>query len=103
MNLVGRIRRALTLRNSWRAMCLDENGQLTPAARTALADLAVFCYANKSTVKTSPMTGQVDSHATILAEGRREAFLRIKECLKLDDSDLQPALDRQLDEVYNDE
>lgn len=51
--------------------------QLAPAAETVLRDLAAYCYANKPTLKISPMTGQTDPYAMAFAEGRRDVFNRI--------------------------
>lgn len=50
-----------------------------------LADLRDFCRADKSTVIVSPTTRQVDPHASMVAEGRREVYLRIIQMLHIDD------------------
>lgn len=41
-----------------------------------LADLAKFCGAEKPSVRFA--NGQIDTHASMIAEGRREVWLRIK-------------------------
>lgn len=103
MNLLGRLRKIVNLRNTWRGMYRGEEGELTPAARAVLVDLQRFCYASRSTIKVSPTTGQVDPYAMAVAEGRREVWLRISEYLKLDDRDLQALLKQQNDEVFQDD
>lgn len=52
-----------------------------------LADLREFCRADTSCVVVGK-DGKIDTHATVLAEGRREVWLRIMEILQLDDDTL---------------
>ena len=52
-----------------------------------LADLREFCRADASCVVVSK-DGKIDTHATVLAEGRREVWLRITETLNLTDEQL---------------
>jgi hypothetical protein len=52
-----------------------------------LADLRQFCRADVSCVVVGK-DGRVDTHATAIAEGRREVWLRIVQTLDLTDSDL---------------
>jgi hypothetical protein len=52
-----------------------------------LGDLRDFCHAGSSCVVVGK-NGQVDTHATMIAEGRREVFLRIIETLNLTDEQL---------------
>ena len=52
-----------------------------------LADLREFCRADTSCVVVSK-DGKIDTHATLLAEGRREVWLRITETLNLTDEQL---------------
>lgn len=101
--LAERLRKLFTLRNAWRGMYRDDQGELTLPARTILLDLQRFCYANRPTIKVSPTTGQVDPYAMAVAEGRREVFLRIQEYLKLDDRDLQALLKQHNDEVFSED
>lgn len=53
-----------------------------------LADLREFCYADRSCVVVGK-DGHIDTHATTLAEGRRETWLRIIQVLELTDEQLQ--------------
>lgn len=52
-----------------------------PLAEEVLADLARFCRANKSTFNEN-------DRAHVLAEGRREVWLRINQHLRLSEPDL---------------
>lgn len=69
----------------YRNCFLDKAGKPTASGERALKDLAKFCYLHKSTMIVSPVTKQVDTHASALAEGRREVLLRILEALHLED------------------
>lgn len=64
------------------------------AGRLALDDLSEFCRADRSCVVFGK-DGRVDTHATAVAEGRREVFLRIQQMLNLTDA--------QLNKLRNDE
>jgi pyruvate-formate lyase-activating enzyme len=57
-----------------------------------LADLAKFCRADQPTVTVS--NGNIDTNAMLLAEGRREVWLRIQAHLRLNDGDIQRLRDR---------
>lgn len=57
------------------------------AGTRVLADLRGFCCADSSCVVVGK-DGKIDTHATVLAEGRREVFLRIIETLNLTDEQL---------------
>ena len=48
-----------------------------PDAEIVLADLAKFCHDNRTSIVIGG--GRVDPYATAVAEGRREAFLRIRD------------------------
>ena len=54
-----------------------------PMAAPVLADLRDFCFASVSCVQKDG-NGQIDTHATAVAEGRREVWLRIQEHLIMD-------------------
>jgi hypothetical protein len=60
----------------------------TPSGEKVLADLRRFCRAASSSVIVSPQTGEIDTHAMAVNEGRREVFLRIAAHLHLDDAEL---------------
>ena len=68
-------------RNHYRAVFHSESGQ------RVLADLREFCRADTSCVVVAK-DGKIDTHATVLAEGRRECWLRITETLNLTDEQL---------------
>jgi len=57
------------------------------AGTRVLADLRAFCCADSSCVVVGK-DGKIDTHATVLAEGRREVWLRIVETLNLTDETL---------------
>lgn len=65
----------------------DEQGELTVDGRRVLADLRGFCRANETCV-VFDKEGRYDTHATAVAEGRREVLLRIQHTLGLTDEAL---------------
>lgn len=71
-------------RMSYKAIFLTDRGELSPAGRIVMADLTKFCRGLTSTTVVSPTSGMVDPHASGLAEGRREVWLRIMKELGLD-------------------
>jgi len=71
-------------RMSYRHLFLDQKGQLNQAGRIVLADLTKFCRGLTSTTVVSQVSGMVDPHASGLAEGRREVWLKIMKELGLD-------------------
>lgn len=75
--------RFLNLRAAFRALVGGE----AKAGRLALDDLAEFCRADRSCVVVGK-DGRVDTHATAVAEGRREVYLRIQQMLSLTDEQL---------------
>lgn len=75
-------------RNAYRACFSDRDGKLTSAGRAVLEDLERFCRANQTTVVISPVSRVIDTHATMVAEGRREVFNRLKYYLNLTDEQL---------------
>jgi hypothetical protein len=68
-------------RNNYRTVFRSDAGTMV------LADLREFCRADASCVVVSK-DGKIDTHATVLAEGRREVWLRITETLNLTDEQL---------------
>lgn len=79
--MTGLFERFWNRRNHYRAVFLPESGQ------RVLADLREFCRADASCVVVGK-DGKIDTHATVLAEGRREVWLRITETLNLTDEQL---------------
>jgi hypothetical protein len=78
MNLFTRL---WNRRNHYRAVFRSDSGM------RVLADLREFCRADASCVVVGK-DGKIDTHATVLAEGRREVWLRITEVLNLTDEQL---------------
>lgn len=68
-------------RNAYKKVFDTEDG------RRVLGDLRSFCHAGATCVVVGK-NGQVDTHATMIAEGRREVYLRIIETLNLSDEQL---------------
>ena len=81
-------------RNAYRACFCDRDGKLTKAGRLVLEDLQRFCRTNQSTVVVSPVSRVIDTHATMVAEGRREVFNRLHYYLNLTDEALHSIKDR---------
>lgn len=92
-------RRDLLLRRAYRAVFGDE-GRRTPEQERVIADLMDFAKLLKSSVAISKVNGSVDTHATMLAEGRREVAHRIINYTTLDDAQILEAI-RQLNEAIN--
>jgi len=74
------------LRKARAYRALFGTGERNFAQRAVIMDLARFCNMDKPSVRVS--NGAVDVHATMVAEGRREVFLRIMTYASLSDDDL---------------
>lgn len=61
--------------------------------KALIDNLREFCRADTSCVVFGP-DGRVDTHATAIAEGRREVYLRIVQTLNLSDTDLNKIRER---------
>lgn len=72
------------LRESFRAVFRD-NEPAPVHTRAILDDLREFCRAETSCIVIGK-DGRVDTHATAVAEGRREVYLRIMQTLNLSDA-----------------
>lgn len=70
--------------------CLMEADGRTPSryGATLLAELRSFCRADVTCVIVG-RDGHIDTHATMVAEGRREVWTRLRELLDLDDQAIQ--------------
>ncbi len=86
--LTDRIFARLRRRKAYAECFLDDSGNLTPAARAVMTDLAHFCRVYRSTVVVSPVSRSVDTHASMLAEGRREVFNRLFSILRITDEQI---------------
>jgi len=68
---------------AYKALFLRDDGK-TPnaAAEIVLRDLARICYANKTTAMPT-------DRAAAVAEGRRQVWLHIQQCMRLSDDQIQ--------------
>lgn len=62
-----------------------------------LVGLAHFCHARRSSIMVSPQSGQVDSHAMAVAEGRREVFMWLADKARVSDAEIDAAIQRETD------
>jgi hypothetical protein len=62
--------------------------------KAIIKDLREFCRADQSCVVVAK-DGRIDTHATAVAEGRREVWLRITQTLNLSDETLQRFKDQE--------
>lgn len=69
--------RLLRLSDAYKACFCDDDGKLTPEGERVLRDIGKFCHLNTSTLKVSPVTRSVDTHAMAAAEGRRDVARRL--------------------------
>lgn len=91
--LSDKFARMLGLRNAYRRAFLGPTGEPNQALRIVLLDLERFCRVRTSTVVVSPISRQIDTHATMVAEGRREVFNRLTYYLNLTDDQLNALQD----------
>jgi len=71
-----RLKAEKALRDSYKAAFAGGSGQ------RALEDLRRFCRADSTCLAVGP--NGIDIHATLVAEGRREVWLRVANALKID-------------------
>ena len=84
------------LRNAYRAVF--QRGRRDPdLVKTLLDDLKEFCRAEQSCIVVAK-DGRIDTHATAVAEGRREVYLRILATINLSDDSLN-----RMKELENDD
>ena len=87
--------RAWNLRGAFRRILggepVRDAGELTPDARRFLNAMAKFCYADQSCAIVS--NGRIDTHATLLAEGRREVFIEMRRAMNITDEELMALRD----------
>lgn len=89
--MIDQIARILRRRGAYRRVFLTGTSP-NQDQEAVLSDLAKFCRANEPTVSVS--NGSIDTNAMLLAEGRREVWLRIQAHLKLNDDDINRLRDR---------
>ncbi len=78
--------RWLNLRRVYRAV-FEAGNRDERMVKTVMDDLREFCRADQSCIFVAK-DGHIDTHATAVAEGRREVFLRIQQTLTLSDEAL---------------
>lgn len=94
-----RIRVRLARRaTAYQALFLRPDKEVAPHAETVLRDLARYCYADKPTLKISPLSGRADPIAMAFAEGRRDVFNRIRQLSNLTDEQINRLAQRGNDE-----
>jgi len=71
------------LRRVYRAV-FEQHSTKPEHTKPLIDDLREFCRADTSCVVVAK-DGHIDTHATAVAEGRREVFLRIMQTLRLSD------------------
>lgn len=84
------------LRESFRAV-LWKNDTRPRHTAALLDDLREFCRAETSCIVIGK-DGRVDTHATAVAEGRREVYLRIMQTLNLSDEVLLKMREQEHDD-----
>lgn len=80
-------RKIIRRRQAYRMLFMDGD-KLSPLGELVLSDLKKFCRGGDPVVVVSPISGMVDTHASMVAAGRQEVWQRIMAHLKLDDSDI---------------
>lgn len=68
---------------AYRQCFLGDDGELTPAAKIVLADLAKFANVTDTPTVVSPISRQTDVPATMQRVGRSEVFFRVWRFLRL--------------------
>jgi len=68
---------------AYRQCFLGENGELTPAAKVVLADLAKFANVTSTPTVVSPVSRVTDVPATMQRVGRGEVYFRVWRFLRL--------------------
>jgi len=97
--VVNRFLRFWNRRNHYRRCFTNEAGHLTSDGEAVLRDLAAFCRADRSVLTLSPVTRTVDTHATMVAEGRREVFVRILQILRMTDAQINSLKSEDRDDL----
>lgn len=86
--LSDRARLWLRRKRDYDAVFKTPGGQITDAATAVFRDLGQFCGAYSTTAKVSPVQREVDVHAMLIAEGRRQVWLHIQRRLRLTDEQI---------------
>lgn len=88
----------INLSAAYKKCFCDDKGKLTPAGIRVLRDLNHFGHVNRSTLKVSPISKTVDTHASASAEGRRDTVRRIWAYIDLDPTAHQQQLQQELEQ-----
>lgn len=83
-----RVRLWLRRRRDYQACFLTPGNELTTAGAAVVKDIAQFCKPYATTAKVSPVQREIDVHAMLIAEGRRQVYLHIQRRLKLTDDQI---------------
>lgn len=83
-----RMRLWLRRKRDYDAVFKTHGGELTTAGAAVMRDIAQFCKPYATTAKVSPVQREIDVHAMLLAEGRRQVYLHIQRRLKLTDDQI---------------
>lgn len=84
-----RLRAQLNLINlsaAYKLCFCDREGNLTKAGERVLRDIVSFGGFNRSPVRVSPISRQIDPLATMVATGRAEVVRRVVDFIQLDPS-----------------
>lgn len=84
------------LRTAFRAVFWKESREQKHVSRL-LDELKDFCRAETSCIVVAK-DGHIDTHATAVAEGRREVYLKIMQILNLSDETLAKLKDKENDD-----
>ncbi|KNE28159.1 Bbp19 family protein [Achromobacter spanius] len=94
-HFTDKIQRMFRLRKAYRVAFMGERGMSQDTARrVVMQDLERFCRVNQSSVVVSPVSRVVDTHATCVAEGRREVFNRLSYYLNLTEEQIAQLQER---------
>ena len=91
--ITQRLSALLSRRYHYRGCFLNEQGQTTPQGIAVLKDLARYCDAYRTTMKTGP--SGIDPHASAVAEGRRQVWLRLQAMLRLPDEEILRSMENE--------
>ena len=86
--LTDRMRHWLRRKREWDATFKGPTGEVHVSGTAVLRDVAQFCGAYKTTAKVSPVQREIDVHAMLIAEGRRQVYLHIQRRLRLTDDQI---------------
>ena len=86
--LSDRVRLWLRRKRDYDAAFKTHGGELTLAGAAVLRDIGQFCRPYQTTAKVSPVQREIDVHAMLIAEGRRQVYLHIQRRLKLTDDQI---------------